>query len=78
MDQEGHRARLGAEIEEWKMSLTLIRGDSMILPIDPDPPIAKEEFIETLIGLAMIAKAREYGIEGDLQDLAEFVRLELD
>jgi hypothetical protein len=35
------------------------------------------EYRETLIGLAMISKARGYGIEGDLNDLAEYVRLDL-
>ena len=49
----------------------------MILPIDPDPPISKAEYMETLIGLAMISKARNWGIEGDLNDLAEYVRLDL-
>lgn len=49
----------------------------MILPIEPDPPMTKGEYIETLIGLAMISKARNWGIEGDLNDLAEYVRLDL-
>lgn len=49
----------------------------MILPIDPDPPMTKADYIETLLGLAMISKARNYGIEGDLNDLAEYVRLDL-
>lgn len=49
----------------------------MILPIDPDPPMSKAEYQETLIGLAMISKARGFGIEGDLLDMAEYVRLDL-
>lgn len=49
----------------------------MILPIEPDPPISKLEYRETLIGLAMISKARSYGIEGSLLDMAEYVRLDL-
>lgn len=48
----------------------------MILPIEPDPPMSKGEYMETLIGLAMISKARGFGIEGDLLDMAEYVRLE--
>ena len=39
--------------------------------------MTKGEYIETLIGLAMIAKARGFGIEGDLHDIAEYVRLDL-
>ena len=50
---------------------------AMILPIEPDAPISKLEYRETLIGLAMISKARSYGIEGDLLDMAEYVRLDL-
>ena len=49
----------------------------MILPIDRDAPMTKGEYIETMIGLAMISKARAWGIEGDLHDLAEYVRLDL-
>ncbi len=49
----------------------------MILPIDRDPPMTKGEYIETLLGLAMISKARQWGIEGDLHDLAEYVRYDL-
>ena len=49
----------------------------MILPIEPDTPMSKMEFQETLIGLAMISKARSYGIEGDLLDMAEYVRCDL-
>ena len=49
----------------------------MILPIEPDPPMTKGEFCQTLIGLAMISKARGYGVEGDLADMAEYVRLDL-
>jgi hypothetical protein len=49
----------------------------MILPIDPDPPISKAEYMETLIGLAMISKARGYGVEGSILDIAEYVRLGL-
>ena len=49
----------------------------MILPIEPDSPLTRGEYIETLIGLAMLSKARGYGIEGDLNDLAEYVRLDL-
>ena len=49
----------------------------MILPIEPDTPMSKMEFQETLIGLAMISKARGFGIEGDLLDMAEYVRLDL-
>ena len=49
----------------------------MILPIEPDPPISKLEYREMLIGLAMISKARSYGIEGDLLDMEEYVRLDL-
>ena len=49
----------------------------MILPTEPDPPMSKAEYCETLIGLAMISKARCWGIEGDLMDMAEYVRLDL-
>jgi hypothetical protein len=49
----------------------------MILPLEPDQPMSELEYRETLIGLAMISKARGYGIEGDLNDLAEYVRLDL-
>lgn len=49
----------------------------MILPIEPDTPMSKMEFQETLIGLAMISKARGFGIEGDLLDMAEYVRCDL-
>lgn len=49
----------------------------MILPIEPDPPMSKGEYMETLIGLAMISKARGYGVEGSILDVAEYVRLDL-
>lgn len=48
----------------------------MILPLEPDSPMSELEYREALIGLAMISKARGYGIEGDLNDLAEYVRLD--
>ena len=46
----------------------------MILPLEPDPQMSQLEYRETLIGLAMISKGRSYGIEGDLLDMAEYVR----
>lgn len=49
----------------------------MILPLEPDQPMSELEYRETLIGLAMISKARGYGIEGSLLDMAEYVRLDL-
>lgn len=48
----------------------------MILPIEPDAPMSQLEFRETLIGLAMLSRARGYGIEGSLLDMSEYVRLE--
>jgi len=45
----------------------------MILPLEPDQPMSELEYRETLIGLAMISKARGYGIEAYLSGLATFV-----
>ena len=42
----------------------------MILPIEPDPQMSELEFRQTLIGLAMISKARGYGIENELLDIS--------
>lgn len=49
----------------------------MILPTEPDAPMSELEYRETLIGLAMLSKARNYGIEGSLLDMEEYVRLDL-